>query len=70
MSKANYKDHGEGFGVSWQVYPADTTIEQIEADGWELGGRSGGPGRPFTSTVSVRRTKTRVLVLQPCGIDV
>lgn len=60
---------GLDYWTNWAIFsPHFTDDEVLDRLGWC--GFSGGPGRAFGDGPMIRRTKTRVLVTQRCGLDI
>jgi len=75
-----YRPSGDFAGLSWVVFPASMTDEQV-MDWWDdygriatglsfEGYRASGAGQSFAYRATIRRTNTRVLVTQFSGLDV
>lgn len=61
---------GDG-GIMWALFPptlSDDEIAELWPSQWD--GYYGGPGRPFAHKAHIRRTNTRALVTQSCGLDI
>lgn len=59
--------HNGEWWSKWMVFSPTATDEEISEYFWEW---YNGPGRSFGGDVFIRRTKTRCLVTQGCGLDI